>query len=70
MSQEFSLEFLPVRAGFATVGGLRVLLVEDRLVDTEGGEEQRARRPLEARTLKEWDVVAEVWVKSQVGQTA
>ena len=70
MSQEFSLEFLPVRAGFATVGGLRVLLVEDRLADTEGGEEQRARRPLEARTLKEWDVVAEVWVKSQVGQTA
>ncbi|KAI0085449.1 hypothetical protein BDY19DRAFT_896735 [Irpex rosettiformis] len=66
VSQEFSLEFLPVRAGFATVGGVRVLLVEDRLVDTEGGEEQRPRRPLEARTLKEWDVVAEVWVNSQV----
>lgn len=64
MSQEFSLEFLPVRAGFGTVGGLRVLLVEDRLVEAEGGEEQRARRPAEARTLKEWDVVAEVWVKS------
>lgn len=64
MSQEFQLEFLPMRAGFATVGGLRVLLVDDRLVDVEGVEDNRARRPAEARTLKEWDVVAEVWVKS------
>jgi trafficking protein particle complex subunit 13 len=65
MSQDFRLEFLPLKAGFATVGGLRVLLVEDRLVDVEGGEMDQYRKPVEARTLKEWDVIAEVWVKSQ-----
>lgn len=65
MSQDFQLEFLPVKAGFATVGGLRVLLVEDRLVEAEGGDIDRYRKPIEARTLKEWDVIAEVWVKSQ-----
>lgn len=64
MSQEFQLEFLPLRAGFATVGGIRVLLLEDRLVDADGKEEGKSRKPTEARTLREWDVVAEVWVKS------
>ncbi|KAI0340658.1 DUF974-domain-containing protein [Trametopsis cervina] len=69
LSQEFSLEFLPVRCGFATVGGLRVLVVEDRVVDAEQSEEEgRARRPAEARVLREWDVIGEVWVESEVQQ--
>lgn len=63
MSQDFELEFLPLRAGFATVGGLRVLLMEDKLVDADG-EEVKSRRAADARTLKEWDVVAELWVKT------
>lgn len=66
-SQDFELEFLPLKSGFATVGGLRVLLVEDRLVDIEeDASEARSNRFSEARTLQEWDVVAEVWVKSAV----
>ncbi|KAH9946330.1 DUF974-domain-containing protein [Epithele typhae] len=64
-SQAFELDYLPLKSGFLSVGGLRVLLVEDRLVeeeDTEGaGLPQLAAEP---RVLKEWDVVAEVWVKS------
>ncbi|GJE86793.1 DUF974-domain-containing protein [Phanerochaete sordida] len=62
-SADFELTFVPVKAGFAAVGGLRVLLAEDRVVEGEDAQE----RPLwlaEARTLREWDVVAEVWVKS------
>ena len=64
-SQDFELEFVPRKAGFATVGGLRVVVVEDRVI--EGEEAQGPERLVwlpEARTLKEWDVVAEVWVKS------
>lgn len=69
LSQDFQLEFLPLRAGFSTVGGLRVLLVEDRLVDADG-EEPKLRRPADVRTLREWDVVAELWVKTTAGETA
>ncbi|EIW60622.1 DUF974-domain-containing protein [Trametes versicolor FP-101664 SS1] len=65
-SQEFELSYMPLKTGFAAVGGLRVLLVEDRLADEEDATEgiilgQYATEP---RTLKEWDVVSEVWVKS------
>ena len=63
-SWDFELSYLPVRAGFSTVGGLRVLLVEDRWED---GDEKKAlvegRRPAPARVLKEWDVVGEIWVR-------
>ncbi|KAI0637237.1 DUF974-domain-containing protein [Trametes polyzona] len=65
-AQEFELSYMPLRTGFAAVGGLRVLLVEDRLADEEDANEgvilgQYATEP---RTLKEWEVVSEVWVKS------
>lgn len=62
-SQDFELEFVPCKAGFVKVGGLRVMVAEDRVVEGEDAHE----RPVwlaEARTVKEWDVVAEVWVKS------
>ena len=61
-SQDFELEFLPLNSGFATVGGLRVLIVEDRIVE---GDEAVSDRPIwlsEVRTLQEWEVVAEIWV--------
>ncbi|KAI0371753.1 DUF974-domain-containing protein [Pilatotrama ljubarskyi] len=65
-SQEFELSYLPQKSGFITVGGLRVLLVGDRLVD-EGDTVDgtiSGQYATEPRTLKEWDVVSEVWVKS------
>ncbi|KAG1842662.1 DUF974-domain-containing protein [Suillus subalutaceus] len=64
-SQEFELTFLPVQTGFVRAGGLRILLVRDELVDV--GSDQATRRlgsAMEAKTLKELDVVAELWVHS------
>ncbi|OBZ75869.1 Trafficking protein particle complex subunit 13, partial [Grifola frondosa] len=71
-SQDFELSYLPMKGGFLTVGGLRAVLVEDRLIDANesvdgpGGEDGSGARPYatEIRTLKEWDVVGEIWVKS------
>lgn len=63
--QDFELSYMPVQKGLASVGGLRVLLVEDNVAgddegtdDSEGGDGPRRV----AQTLKEWDIVAEVWV--------
>ncbi|KAF9234782.1 DUF974-domain-containing protein [Melanogaster broomeanus] len=60
-SQEFVLTFLPLRTGFVCVGGLRVILVHDDLSDAESGIHRAVKEP---RTLKELDVVAELWVQS------
>lgn len=54
-SHEFSLTYLPLEKGFSKVGGLRILLVGDYL----DGEEVKE----EVLPLKEWDVIAEVWVQ-------
>ena len=58
---EFELAYAPLKIGFVPVGGLRVLLLEDRV---DGGVEayldRRASAPV---TLKEWDVIGEIWVK-------
>jgi trafficking protein particle complex subunit 13 len=71
MTREFTLSYLPLCNGFSTVGGLRVLLVEDRIGNEDGvGPDeatetgQGARRQTEARILEEWGVVGEVWVRS------
>ncbi|KAF7800271.1 hypothetical protein EIP86_011518 [Pleurotus ostreatoroseus] len=64
--QDFELEFMPLRSGFANVGGLRVLLVEDRLVDADEDSGERTGHFNDVRTLREWDVVAEIWVKTAV----
>ncbi|KAI8998877.1 DUF974-domain-containing protein [Trametes punicea] len=65
-SQDFELSYLPLKTEFATVGGLRVLLVEDRIAD-EGDVADGVlpgQYATEPRTLKEWDVVGEIWVRS------
>jgi hypothetical protein len=67
--REFELSYLPICKGFLTVGGLRVLLVEDKMVndDSEVAEEASAQavpKQTEARILEEWDVIGEIWVKS------
>jgi len=62
--QEFELSYLPLRKGFTTVGGLRVLLIDDSFVrDAQHFEDfTRGEMHRRARTLKEWDVISEVWV--------
>ncbi|EJF62442.1 hypothetical protein DICSQDRAFT_160869 [Dichomitus squalens LYAD-421 SS1] len=62
-SQEFELTYVPRKSGFLTIGGLRVLVVEDRLAE-EDDHADGAVLPIEPRILKEWEVVAEVWVTS------
>ncbi|GLB35170.1 putative protein of unknown function (DUF974) [Lyophyllum shimeji] len=61
--QDFDLSYVPTQKGFATVGGLRVLLIEDRFLsesDTVDDIYRSGTSP--ARVLKEWDVISEVWV--------
>lgn len=62
-SQDFELSYLPLRTGFTAFGGLRALLVEDRIVDDGDivGDGNTHDHP-QLRVLKEWDVVGEVWV--------
>ena len=58
---EFELAYAPLKIGFVPVGGLRVLLLEDR---ADGGVEAYLdRRPSVPVTLREWDVIGEIWVK-------
>ncbi|KAL0947306.1 hypothetical protein HGRIS_013425 [Hohenbuehelia grisea] len=62
---EFDLAFLPLQQGFVTVGGLRLLLVEDKIEAEDGAAvevESEGPRPSEVRVLKEWDTLAEIWV--------
>ncbi|KDQ60595.1 hypothetical protein JAAARDRAFT_554549 [Jaapia argillacea MUCL 33604] len=59
--QDFGLTYLPLRKGYHAVGGLRILLIEDRWV-----EEGRAQTEVEqagVRILNEWNVISEIWVK-------
>ena len=63
---EFELEYIPLRTGFVPVGGLRVLLLEDR---ADGADEAYPGRRTAAPApvpvvLKEWNVIGEIWVKS------
>lgn len=60
---DFELEYTPLRTGFVPVGGLRVLLVEDRVqgADEVYPERRSSNAPV---VLKEWDVIGEIWVKS------
>jgi len=63
-SQGFELTFLPTRTGFVRVGGLRLLLVRDEVVHGDQAAHSSGPSIGEARTLKELDVVAELWVHS------
>jgi hypothetical protein len=64
--QDFELSYLPRKKGYTTIGGLRVLLVGDNF--TDAGKDSiysgDVIRTSPAVILKEWDVVAEVWVSS------
>lgn len=76
-SRQFELSYMPLNKGFSSIGGLRVILVEDRMVEGDNiapddspnglfgaaGHLEAHRQP-EVRVLKEWDVIGEVWVKS------
>ena len=65
-SWDFELEYMPKRAGFSVVRGLRVILVGDRYEDSEEkiqGDSADKRKIESVRVLKGWDVVGEIWVK-------
>jgi hypothetical protein len=64
LTRQFTLEYLPVRAGLANVNGLRVLWLGEREVDEdwEGGKKEGDYLEKEAKVLAEWPVVAEVWI--------
>ncbi|KAI9509963.1 DUF974-domain-containing protein [Russula earlei] len=59
---DFELQYTPLRNGFVPVGGLRVLLLEDRVQGAE--EAYLGRRTGAPVVLKECDVIGEVWVRS------
>ncbi|KAG6329548.1 hypothetical protein ID866_9543 [Astraeus odoratus] len=59
--REFELTFLPLCTGYVCVGGLRILLVEHELSD---GVTSTHRIGKEPKTLKEYEVIGEVWVHS------
>ncbi|KAH7909138.1 DUF974-domain-containing protein [Hygrophoropsis aurantiaca] len=68
-SCEFSLTYLPLQPGFVGVGGLRILLFGDRLLDSDVANHlQMAPEGDTGRVapqiMKELDVIAEVWVKA------
>jgi hypothetical protein len=56
------MSYLPRQKGYTTIGGLRVLLVGDNF--TDAGKDPLFDGCTNPVTLKEWDVVAEVWVSS------
>jgi trafficking protein particle complex subunit 13 len=63
---EFECTFVPMRKGLANVGGLRVLLIEDREVETDSQNDLMSISHVhaEAKILREWDVVGEIWITS------
>lgn len=70
-TREFTLSYVPLQKGFAKIGGLRILVSVDMEVEIDGAEDGIDTGDLkyaseilsEARILKEWDVIGEVWVK-------
>jgi len=65
-SQDFELTYMPLKRGFTTFGGLRVVVVEDRLSLESRDHHRHETRQFTAdlRILKEWDTVGEVWIGS------
>ena len=60
--QEFEISYMPLRKGFISFGGLRALLVEDRIIVGTGDEDMIGRERIS--TLKEWDTIGDIWVAS------
>lgn len=59
--QEFEMTFVALQRGLSTVGGVRILLVDD---DLDEGENKRIKSQTQARVLKEYNVVGELWVSA------
>ncbi|KIK63755.1 hypothetical protein GYMLUDRAFT_450943 [Collybiopsis luxurians FD-317 M1] len=60
---DFELEYVALRRGFATVGGVRLILIGENFVGNNDEDGSIAAvKYAELRMLKEWNVVAEVWV--------
>ncbi|KAH9483834.1 putative trafficking protein particle complex subunit 13-like protein [Psilocybe cubensis] len=62
--QNFELPFVGLRKGFSNIGGIRILLVEDQIVDDEDDVGKSNSKLKRAQTLKEYDVIGEVWVSA------
>ncbi|KAF7338619.1 hypothetical protein MVEN_02088200 [Mycena venus] len=62
--QDFELHYMPVSKGFNPVGGLRVILLEDKYLEESDVQDDKSHFRAEAKILKEWDVVAEIWVST------
>ena len=63
-TQDFELTFASLRKGFSVVQGLRIILIDDQLVqDSEELDDKVAGRG-KVEILKEYETVAEVWVAS------
>ncbi|KAF8626146.1 hypothetical protein AX15_005040 [Amanita polypyramis BW_CC] len=62
--QEFEATYVPLRKGFISFGGLRALLVEDRIIDTSDEDKKPTLVQERISTLKEWNVVGDIWVTS------
>jgi len=56
--QDFEMTFIALQRGFSTIGGLRILVVDDHL------DEGESKRQTRARILKEYDVIGELWVSA------
>ncbi|KAF9264941.1 DUF974-domain-containing protein [Marasmius fiardii PR-910] len=65
-THDFELSFVSVRKGFQNVGSLRLLLTEEmytsKAKEKDQSPEMKAFGSSEPQILKDWDVVAEVWV--------
>ncbi|KAG8907345.1 hypothetical protein FRB99_004592 [Tulasnella sp. 403] len=67
-SVDFSLEYVPLREGYSAIGGLRVLMVEDReVLPDEEDNSSRRDDGTEPKVIKEWDLIGEVWVTREGG---
>lgn len=64
-TQEFDLAFVALRKGFSTIGGIRILLIDDQLIEgieeAVDGTKSKSRR---VAILKEYDIIGEVWVSA------
>ncbi|KAL0578256.1 hypothetical protein V5O48_003751 [Marasmius crinis-equi] len=65
-THDFELSFIALCKGFQNVGGLRLLLSEEmyraKEQDQEDLPESKAFTFTETQVLKDWDVIAELWV--------
>lgn len=58
----FDLSYIALEQGFASVGGLRVVLVEDEIIMPRKEDSQVRDVVKKTQTLKEYDVIAEIWI--------